>query len=136
MGEDHLSIGSSSQLPTLVDIDAVACSFGISTRHVDGLSTDGTIPFVRVGHLIRFDSEELNHWIDVRRAGPIKREPDSSGVQTQPKVDDPGLESRKSFTLNYRPKLRREEQSAWLGDAHDLLGKPSAICLLKSAEMN
>lgn len=40
-------------------------------RHVrfDGSSQTGKYPFVRISHLIRFDSKELNHRIDVRRSG-------------------------------------------------------------------
>jgi excisionase family DNA binding protein len=30
---------------------------------------DGSIPFIRIGHLIRFDPEEIKHWIEGRRCG-------------------------------------------------------------------
>jgi excisionase family DNA binding protein len=56
-------------LPNLVDIETVANSLGISMRQVRRFVADGQIPFVRVGHLIRFDPDELNDWIDDRRAG-------------------------------------------------------------------
>ena len=56
-------------LPALVDIEAVATALGISMRQVRRFVADGQIPFVRVGHLIRFDPDELNHWINARRAG-------------------------------------------------------------------
>jgi excisionase family DNA binding protein len=65
-------VGDRQPLPTLVDIQAVSNSFGISLRQVRRFVADGTIPFVRVGHLIRFDTDELNEWIDARRAGSIK----------------------------------------------------------------
>ncbi len=57
------------RLPTLVDIQAVSQSFGISMRQVRRFVANGEIPFVRVGHLIRFDPDELNDWIDARRSG-------------------------------------------------------------------
>jgi excisionase family DNA binding protein len=60
----------SGGLPTLVDIQAVSRSFGISMRQVRRFVATGEIPFVRVGHLIRFDPEDLNDWIDARRSGP------------------------------------------------------------------
>ena len=66
------TMGDSAPLPTLVDIQAVSDSFGISLRQVRRFVADGTIPFVRVGHLIRFDVDELNEWIDARRAGSIR----------------------------------------------------------------
>jgi excisionase family DNA binding protein len=56
-------------LPMLVDIQAVSRSFGISMRQVRRFVANGEIPIVRVGHLIRFDPEELNDWIDARRSG-------------------------------------------------------------------
>jgi excisionase family DNA binding protein len=58
-------------LPTLVDIETVSRSFGISMRQVRRFVAEGTMPFVRVGHLIRFDTAELNKWIDARRYGSI-----------------------------------------------------------------
>lgn len=60
-------------LPTLVDIPTVSRSFGISTRQVRRFVADGQIPFVRVGHLIRFDLEALKQWIDARRAGSMNK---------------------------------------------------------------
>ena len=38
-------------------------------RQVRRFVADREIPFVRVGHLIRFDPDELLEWIDARRAG-------------------------------------------------------------------
>ncbi len=55
-------------LPNLVDIQTVASSLGISMRQVRRFVAEGQVPFVRVGHLIRFDPDELNDWIDARRA--------------------------------------------------------------------
>ena len=56
-------------LPALVDIGAVAQALSISMRQVRRFVADGQMPFVRVGHLIRFDPDELNDWINARRAG-------------------------------------------------------------------
>ena len=59
----------SALLPNLVDIDTVSRSLGISMRQVRRFVAEGQIPYVRVGHLIRFDPGELNRWIDERRSG-------------------------------------------------------------------
>ena len=56
-------------LPALVDTEVVAQALGISMRQVRRFVADGQMPFVRVGHLIRFDPDELNDWINARRAG-------------------------------------------------------------------
>jgi excisionase family DNA binding protein len=69
MGQDQRLTNGQSQLPILVDIETVSHSLGISTRQVRRFVAEGQIPFVRVGHLIRFDSDELNRWIDDRRSG-------------------------------------------------------------------
>lgn len=73
-------------LPNLVDIQAVSNSFGISMRQVRRFVAEGQIPFVRVGGLIRFDPDELNHWIDARRSAMVGREPVSSSGQGQPEA--------------------------------------------------
>jgi excisionase family DNA binding protein len=59
-------------LPGLVDTQAVSLSLGISMRQVRRFVAGGQIPFVRVGHLIRFDPDELNEWIDTRRSGSVQ----------------------------------------------------------------
>jgi len=69
---EQFSPRDSGPLPTLVDIQTVSQSFGISMRQVRRFVAEGQIPFVRVGHLIRFDTDELREWIDVRRAGSVK----------------------------------------------------------------
>jgi excisionase family DNA binding protein len=58
-----------SVLPNLMDIQTIARCFGISVRQVRRFVAEGRIPFVRVGHLIRFDPDELNQWLDARRSG-------------------------------------------------------------------
>jgi len=63
--------GEADLLPILVDIETVSRSLGISMRQVRRFVAEGQIPFVRVGHLIRFDPGELNRWIDERRSGSL-----------------------------------------------------------------
>ena len=74
MGPKRIGLGPSSNqkgepLPALVDIATVAQALGISMRQVRRFVADGQMPFVRVGHLIRFDPDELNDWINARRGG-------------------------------------------------------------------
>ena len=66
---EQVSTPEVGPLPLLVDIQAVSRSLGISMRQVRRFVADTEIPFVRVGHLIRFDPDELLEWIDARRAG-------------------------------------------------------------------
>ena len=56
-----------SALPKLLDIDGVADLLGVSVRHVRRLVAERRIPFVKWGHLLRFDPNALATWIDASR---------------------------------------------------------------------
>ena len=51
----------------LVDMAAAAEIIGTSTRHVRRLVFERRIPYVKVGHYVRFDIDELDQWIDDHR---------------------------------------------------------------------
>jgi len=59
-----------SQLPRLLDIEGVAEHLGVSVRHVRRLVAERRIPFIKWGHLLRFDPEELAGWINCSRRRP------------------------------------------------------------------
>ena len=61
--------GSSTQTQ-LVDIEWVAGRLGVKVRHVRRLVADRRIPFVKWGHLLRFDPAEIEAWIDGSRRSP------------------------------------------------------------------
>jgi excisionase family DNA binding protein len=71
VGRDGELVPQQDGVPRLVDIQTVSHSFGISMRQVRRFVAEGTMPIVRVGHLIRFDTAELNKWIDARRSGSV-----------------------------------------------------------------
>jgi excisionase family DNA binding protein len=54
-------------VPHLLTIDQLAEHLGITTRHVRRLIAERRIPYVKVGGLVRFDSEEIRSWIDANR---------------------------------------------------------------------
>lgn len=61
---------ASTGLPRLVDIAQIAEHLGVSVRHVRRLVAERRIPYVKWGHLIRFDPQEVSEWLDsARRAG-------------------------------------------------------------------
>ncbi len=47
----------------LLDIEAVAEQLGVTVRHVRRLVAERRIPFVKWGHLIRFNPNDINDWI-------------------------------------------------------------------------
>ena len=64
-------IEKKDDLPTrLLDIPALAEHLGVNVRHVRRLVADRRIPFIKWGHLIRFDPAEVREWIDAYRRQP------------------------------------------------------------------
>jgi len=54
-------------LPHLLDITALAEHLGVTPRHVRRLVAERRVPFVRWGHLIRFDPAEIAGWLERAR---------------------------------------------------------------------
>ena len=54
---------SGSELPTLITIAAVAEYLGVSVRDVRRLVFERRIPYVKWGHLLRFDIDDINAWL-------------------------------------------------------------------------
>lgn len=63
---------TSTALPTLIDMATAAEHLGVSLRHVRRLVAEKRIPYVKVGHFVRFDPAELRRWIDERRVEPTQ----------------------------------------------------------------
>lgn len=64
-------------LPHLLDITALADHLGVEVRHVRRLVAERRIPFIKWGHLLRFDPAEIAVWIDENSSRP-----DSHGRST------------------------------------------------------
>jgi excisionase family DNA binding protein len=52
---------------TLLDIEGVAARLGVTVRHVRRLVADRRIPYLKWGHLLRFDPAEIEAWLDEAR---------------------------------------------------------------------
>ncbi len=57
-------------LPTLIDIVALADHLGVEVRHVRRLVAERRIPFIKWGHLLRFDPAEIVGWLAENRHEP------------------------------------------------------------------
>lgn len=57
-------------VPNLLDITAVAERLGVQVRHVRRLVHEQRIPYLKWGHLLRFDPDDLTSWLDEYRRGP------------------------------------------------------------------
>lgn len=53
-----------TQLGRLISISDVADALGVDVRHVRRLVHERRIPFIKWGHLLRFDPTEVQAWID------------------------------------------------------------------------
>lgn len=60
-GQQQLALGP------LLDIAQVAERLGVQVRHVRRLVHERRIPFVKWGHLLRFDAGEIEEWVDRAR---------------------------------------------------------------------
>jgi excisionase family DNA binding protein len=55
---------------SLIDLEATAARLGVTTRHVRRLVAERRIPFIKWGHLLRFDPTEIDAWLDAHRHRP------------------------------------------------------------------
>ena len=58
------------ELPHLLDIKAIAEFLGVEIRHVRRLVAERRVPFLKWGHLLRFDPVEVKAWLDEKRVPP------------------------------------------------------------------
>jgi excisionase family DNA binding protein len=54
-------------IPELIDIEAVAGRLGVGVRHVRRLVAERRIPYIKWGHLVRFDPVEVAAWVERSR---------------------------------------------------------------------
>lgn len=57
----------------LMDLRTVAQRLGVNERHVRRLVFERRIPFVKWGHLLRFDPDEIDAWLDGARVPPARK---------------------------------------------------------------
>ena len=58
-------------VPELIDIEALAQLLGDSVRHVRRLVAEHRVPYLKVGHFVRFDPAEIVRWLDSSRQPEI-----------------------------------------------------------------
>lgn len=58
-------------IPGLVDIDEIADRLGVTVRHVRRLVAERRIPYLKWGHLLRFDPDEVVAWLDDAHVDPV-----------------------------------------------------------------
>lgn len=58
------------QLPRLLDANALAERLGVEVCHVRRLVHERRVPFIKWGHLVRFDPVEIGAWLEGWRHAP------------------------------------------------------------------
>ena len=53
----------------LMTLAEVAERLGVNQRHVRRLVSERRIPYLKWGHLLRFDADEVEAWLDRARRG-------------------------------------------------------------------
>lgn len=59
--------GAATVIVPLVGMEEVAGWLGTSVRHVQRMVTEKRIPYLKVGHFIRFDSRDVAKWIEEQK---------------------------------------------------------------------
>jgi excisionase family DNA binding protein len=78
--------------PSLIDLHQLAERLGVTERHIRRLVAERRVPFIKWGHLLRFDPTEIDAWLDAQRvecrpSGVASRAP--SGLAVHPAFDPP-----------------------------------------------
>lgn len=63
---------SKPPLPHLLDIAGIADHLGVTERHVRRLIAERRIPYLRWGHRIRFDPDDVARWLEAARVPPLR----------------------------------------------------------------
>lgn len=78
---------------SLIDIAAIAALLGVEVRHVRRLVHERRIPFIKWGHLLRFDPAEIEAWIDSHRHGGRLTPPVPLASRRRPALAEPPRDS-------------------------------------------
>ncbi|MGH9121682.1 MAG: helix-turn-helix domain-containing protein [Acidimicrobiales bacterium] len=60
----------STDVPDLMDIETLATRLDDSVRHIRRLVAERRIPYLKVGHFIRFNPAEINGWLIAQAVRP------------------------------------------------------------------
>ena len=55
----------------LINVEQLADELGVSVRYVRRIIAERRIPYVKVGHLIRFERDEVDRWVEANRVNAL-----------------------------------------------------------------
>jgi excisionase family DNA binding protein len=56
---------------SLITVEQLADELGVSVRYVRRIIAERRIPYVKVGHLIRFQRDEVERWVEANRVAAL-----------------------------------------------------------------
>lgn len=56
--------------PALLNAEQLAELLHVNVRHIRRLVHERRVPFIKWGHLVRFDPREIRQWLDEKRERP------------------------------------------------------------------
>jgi excisionase family DNA binding protein len=81
LSKDQPPEGAAATFPQLLDMEMVARWLGTSIRHVRRLVTEGKIPYLKIGHFIRFDERDVETWIERQKVISLDNAVETPGRQ-------------------------------------------------------
>ena len=55
----------------LIGVPDLAAILNVDERHIYRLVAERRIPYIKWGHLLRFDADEVQRWLDDNRVEPL-----------------------------------------------------------------
>jgi excisionase family DNA binding protein len=55
----------------LIGVTDLATLLGVDERHIYRLVAERRVPYIKWGHLLRFDPDEVQRWLDGNRVEPL-----------------------------------------------------------------
>ncbi len=74
-----LTKNPAGDLVELLDVHDLALVLGVGERYVYRLVNERRVPFVKLGHYVRFDPNEIQEWLDAARVSETVRGDHSTG---------------------------------------------------------
>jgi excisionase family DNA binding protein len=68
----HERHDNTGRLEPLLDIEGIANRLGVTERHIRRLVAERRIPYVKWGHLLRFDPNDIDEWLATMRRAPLQ----------------------------------------------------------------
>jgi len=57
--------------PALISVEQLADELGVTVRYVRRIVAERRISYVKVGHLVRFQRDEVERWVDANRVNAL-----------------------------------------------------------------